>query len=126
MDSVGGVLNAFTAKEYTCYYAKVLDENLPLAIDLLSDIFLHSVFDPEEIERERQVILQEISQTEDTAGRLRPRSLQPGLFRRSPARPADLRRRENRPTRSGRDDFLAFVRDRYLPRPRHRVRRREI
>src|SRR3982751_1391358 len=66
MDSVGGVLNAFTAKEYTCYYAKVLDENLPLAVDLLSDIFLHSVFDAEEIERERQVVLQEISQSEDT------------------------------------------------------------
>ena len=45
MDAVGGVLNAFTGKEYTCYYAKVLDENLPLAIDLLTDIFLHSVFD---------------------------------------------------------------------------------
>ena len=66
MDAVGGVLNAFTAKEHTCYYAKVLDENLPLAVDLLTDIFLHSVFDPEEIERERSVILQEISQAEDT------------------------------------------------------------
>jgi predicted Zn-dependent peptidase len=44
MDSVGGVLNAFTGKEYTCYYAKVLDENLALAIDLLADIFIHSVF----------------------------------------------------------------------------------
>ena len=66
MDAVGGVLNAFTSKEYTCYYAKVLDENLPLAVDLLSDIFLHSVFDPEEIERERQVVLQEIAQSEDT------------------------------------------------------------
>src|SRR5919197_358330 len=66
MDAVGGVLNAFTAKEHTCYYAKVLDENLPLAIDLLTDIFLHSTFDSEEIERERSVILQEISQAEDT------------------------------------------------------------
>ena len=66
MDAVGGVLNAFTSKENTCYYAKVLDENLPLAIDLLSDIFLHSSFDAEEIERERSVILQEISQAEDT------------------------------------------------------------
>ncbi|MBM2804676.1 MAG: peptidase domain protein [Deltaproteobacteria bacterium] len=51
MDAVGGVLNAFTSKEQTCYYAKVLDDNLPLAIDLLTDIFLHSSFDPEEIER---------------------------------------------------------------------------
>jgi predicted Zn-dependent peptidase len=66
MDAVGGVINAFTSKEDTCYYAKVLDENLPLAIDLLSDIFLHSSFDAEEIERERSVILQEISQAEDT------------------------------------------------------------
>jgi predicted Zn-dependent peptidase len=66
MDAVGGVINAFTSKENTCYYAKVLDENLPLAVDLLSDIFLHSSFDAEEIERERTVILQEISQTEDT------------------------------------------------------------
>src|SRR5207247_10147328 len=54
MDAVGGVLNAFTAKEHTCYYAKVLDENLPLAIDLLSDIFLHSSFEREEIERSEE------------------------------------------------------------------------
>ena len=66
MDAIGGVLNAFTAKEHTCYYAKTLDEDLPLAIDLLTDIFLHSLFDAEEIERERSVILQEISQAEDT------------------------------------------------------------
>src|SRR6185369_17268640 len=66
MDAVGGVINAFTSKEQTCYYAKVLDEDSPLAIDLLTDIFLHSAFDPEEIERERSVILQEISQSEDT------------------------------------------------------------
>src|SRR5438874_1313662 len=66
MDAVGGVINAFTSKEHTCYYAKVLDENLPLAIDLLTDIFLHSSFDAQEIERERSVILQEISQAEDT------------------------------------------------------------
>ncbi|HEY7166600.1 MAG TPA: pitrilysin family protein [Candidatus Binatia bacterium] len=66
MDAVGGILNAFTAKEHTCYYAKVLDDDLPLALDLLTDIFLHSTFDAEEIERERSVILQEISQAEDT------------------------------------------------------------
>src|SRR5262245_57101372 len=46
MDAIGGVLNAFTAKEHTCYYAKILDEDLPLAIDLLTDIFLHSVSIP--------------------------------------------------------------------------------
>jgi predicted Zn-dependent peptidase len=66
MDSIGGVLNAFTGKEYTCYYAKVLGEHLMMATDLLADIFLESVFDPAEIERERQVVIQEISQAEDT------------------------------------------------------------
>ena len=66
IDAVGGVLNAFTGKEYTCYYAKVLPEHLPLALDVLGDIFLHSRFAEEEIERERSVILQEISQAEDT------------------------------------------------------------
>src|SRR5487761_1004359 len=59
-DAVGGVLNAFTGKEYTCYYAKVLGADLPMTIDLLADIFLESIFDSEEIDRERQVVLQEI------------------------------------------------------------------
>ena len=66
IEGVGGSLNAFTGKEHTCYYAKVLHEHLPLAFDLLADIFLHSRFDPEEIERERGVILQEIAQVFDT------------------------------------------------------------
>jgi len=65
-DAVGGVLNAFTGKEYTCYYAKVLGADLKMATDLLADLFLESVFDPAEIDRERQVVLQEISQAEDT------------------------------------------------------------
>jgi predicted Zn-dependent peptidase len=66
MDAVGGVLNAFTGKEYTCYYAKVLGEDLAMATDLLADLFLESTFAPDEIDRERQVVLQEISQAEDT------------------------------------------------------------
>ena len=66
IDAVGGVLNAFTGKEYTCYYARVLAEHAALATDLLADIFLRSRFDGEEIDRERTVVLQEISQSEDT------------------------------------------------------------
>lgn len=65
-EGVGGHFNAFTGKESTCYYAKVLTEHLPLAQDILSDILLHSRFDPEEIDRERTVVIQEILQTEDT------------------------------------------------------------
>src|SRR6266576_3990952 len=66
IDAVGGVLNAFTGKEYTCYYAKVLGQHLPMTTELLADIFLESIFNPEEIDRERQVVLQVMSQPEDT------------------------------------------------------------
>jgi predicted Zn-dependent peptidase len=66
IDAVGGVLNADTDREHTCYYAKVLGEHVPLAIDLLSDIFLSSRFAPEEIAREKHVVLEEIAQIEDT------------------------------------------------------------
>ncbi|MBI3769502.1 MAG: insulinase family protein [Deltaproteobacteria bacterium] len=66
IDAVGGVLNADTDREFTCYYAKVLGEQSPLAIDLLADIFLDSRFDAEEIVREREVVLEEIAQIEDT------------------------------------------------------------
>jgi predicted Zn-dependent peptidase len=66
IDSVGGTLNAFTGREYTCFYAKVIDKNLALAIDLLSDIFLHSLMEVKDIEKERMVILQEIKMVEDT------------------------------------------------------------
>jgi predicted Zn-dependent peptidase len=66
IDAVGGVLNADTDREHTCYYAKVLGEHVPLAIDLLSDIFLASRFAPEEIAREKDVVLEEIAQIEDT------------------------------------------------------------
>ena len=66
IDSVGGILNALTGKEYTGIYAKVLDKNIDLAFDLLADIFLNSAFDSREIERERDVIFQEIHLSEDT------------------------------------------------------------
>jgi predicted Zn-dependent peptidase len=66
IDSVGGALNAFTGKELTAFYCRVLEEHVELAADLLSDIFLSSTFPEDEIEREKQVILQEIAQLEDS------------------------------------------------------------
>lgn len=66
IDAVGGVLNAFTSKEMTSFYCKVLNENLELAVDLLNDIFLNASFPEDEIEREKQVICQEIHQMEDS------------------------------------------------------------
>ena len=66
IDSIGGQLDAFTAKEYASYYIKVLDEHLPLAIDILSDIVRNPAFSPEDIEREKKVVLEEIKMVEDT------------------------------------------------------------
>jgi predicted Zn-dependent peptidase len=66
MDGVGGNLNAFTDKESTCYYAKVIDRHVPLAVDVLSDMFLHSVFDPEELAKEQKVVLEEIRMYDDS------------------------------------------------------------
>lgn len=66
IDAVGGLLNASTSRELTNFYAKVLDKDFDLAIDLLSDILLNSLLPPEEIERERGVIYQEIKMVEDT------------------------------------------------------------
>ena len=66
MDAVGGQLNAFTSKDCTCFYAKVIDEDLPLAMDILSDLTLNAVMDEAELDKERGVILEEIAMTEDT------------------------------------------------------------
>jgi len=66
IDSVGGQMDAFTAKENTCFYVSVLDEHLPLAVDLLVDILRRPLFAAEHIEKEKAVVLQEIKMVEDT------------------------------------------------------------
>jgi predicted Zn-dependent peptidase len=66
IDSIGGQLDAFTAKEYASYYIKVLDEHLPLALDVLSDIVLNPAFSPDDIEREKKVVIEEIKMVDDT------------------------------------------------------------
>ncbi len=65
MDGVGGNLNAFTDKETTCYYAKVIDHHVPLAVDVLSDMFLNSTFAPDELVKEQNVVLEEIRMYDD-------------------------------------------------------------
>jgi predicted Zn-dependent peptidase len=65
MDAVGGEMNAFTAKEYTCYYARVLDADLPLAVDVLSDMVTSSLITPKDVDAERNVVLEEIAMNED-------------------------------------------------------------
>jgi predicted Zn-dependent peptidase len=66
IENVGGHLNAYTSREQTAYYVRVLADDVPLAVDLLADILQHSVFDEEELARERGVVLQEIGQVQDT------------------------------------------------------------
>jgi predicted Zn-dependent peptidase len=65
LDAVGGELNAFTGKEYTCYYARVLDADLPLAVDVLSDMVTNSLIEPKDVDAERGVILEEIAMNDD-------------------------------------------------------------
>ncbi|HWL64656.1 MAG TPA: pitrilysin family protein [Actinomycetota bacterium] len=69
-DAVGGDVNAFTGKEYTCYYSRVLDTDLPMAFDVLSDMISASLIDPKEFESERKVILEEIAMHEDAPDEL--------------------------------------------------------
>jgi predicted Zn-dependent peptidase len=70
MDGVGGNLNAFTDKETTCYYAKVIDRHVPLALDVLADMFLNSAFDAGELAKEQNVVLEEIKMYDDSPDEL--------------------------------------------------------
>lgn len=70
LDAVGGQLNAFTTKEYTCYYTKVLDEHFDLAVDILTDMLFHSNVSEQDVEREKNVILEEIKMYEDAPDEL--------------------------------------------------------
>jgi predicted Zn-dependent peptidase len=66
LDAIGGLSNAFTGAESTCFHSRVLNKDLETLADILSDIFLNSIFDPQDMNKERQVILQEINMLEDT------------------------------------------------------------
>ena len=66
MDEIGGQINAFTTKQMTCFYFKILDKNFDKALEIMSDMFLNSSFSDEEMEREKQVIIEEINMYEDT------------------------------------------------------------
>lgn len=66
IDNLGGQINAFTSKECTCYYVKLLDEHINIGLDILSDMFLNPLFDKEDIEKEKQVILEELKMYEDS------------------------------------------------------------
>lgn len=112
MDATGGQLNAFTTKETTCYHCRVLDEHLPVAMELLADMLLHSTFRPAELARERAVILEEISAVEDTPEDLIHDLFDQHLFGKHPLA-APVLGTSASVTGAERDDLLQFVADHY-------------
>jgi predicted Zn-dependent peptidase len=84
MDAVGGEFNAFTEKEHTCYYATVLDRDLPLAIDIISDVVLNATITAQDVDVERSVVLEEISMRDDDPGDLVHEAFSTALFGDTP------------------------------------------
>ncbi len=114
IESVGGVLNAFTSREYTCFYAKVLAKDAGLAVDILSDILINSTFRAKEIEKERFVVLQEISMVEDTPDDLIHDLLMERLWKGHPAGRAVLGTKQS-VAAIRRKDVLAYFKNHYTP-----------
>ncbi|MGP4027658.1 M16 family metallopeptidase [Actinomadura sp. 3N407] len=114
IDAVGGDLNAFTAKEYTCYYARVLDSDLPLAVDVVSDMVAASVNRPEDVEAERGVILEEIHMRDDDPGDLIHDEFATALYGDTPLGRPILGTEDSINTLS-RDRIHAYYREHYVP-----------
>jgi len=95
VDSIGGNMDAFTSKECICFNVKVLDENVPVALEILTDLVLHPTFTAEDIVRERGVILEEIKMDEDNPDYLVHENLHPEFLERSSPRQADSRNQRN-------------------------------
>jgi predicted Zn-dependent peptidase len=115
IDSIGGQLDAFTAKEYASYYIKVLDEHLPLALDILSDIVLNPAFSPEDIQREKKVVVEEIKMVEDTPDDLVHEIFTQGFWENHPLGRPILGTRET--VESFQADLLRdYFRSTYTPR----------
>lgn len=114
IEDVGGYINAYTSREMTAYYARVLENDVPLALDVIGDIVLNPVFDPAEIEVERGVILQEIGQTLDTPDDIVFDWLQEEAFPDQPIGRTILGPSE-RVSSFTRDDLAGFVRQHYGP-----------
>lgn len=113
-DEIGGNVNAFTSKEYTCYYARILDTHAPIALDILADMFFHSVFDAEEIEKEKNVVIEEISMYEDTPDDLVHDLIARACYGDHPLGYSILGT-EDVLRSLRREDLLRYVENRYIP-----------
>jgi len=113
-DNIGGHLNAYTSHEHTVYYAKTLKDDLPLSVDVLCDIVQHSTFDPDELEREQQVILQELAMHHDTPDDLVFDQFQEKAFEQQALGRSILGTADSI-TRHSPDDLRQFVATHYHP-----------
>jgi predicted Zn-dependent peptidase len=114
LDAVGGQINAFTDRENTCYYVKVLPEHVPLAQDVLADMLRNSVLDPEEITREKNVILEEIKRHEDTPDELVHDVFAETLWPGHPLGRSVIGRAEVIESLT-REQIVAYLKEQYLP-----------
>ncbi|MFD3445514.1 M16 family metallopeptidase [Microbacteriaceae bacterium 4G12] len=113
-DSIGGQVNAFTSKEYTCYYAKVLDEHAEYALDILADMFFHSTFDEGELNKEKNVVYEEIKMYEDTPDDIVHDLLTKATYETHPLGYPILGTEERLATFTG-DTLRQYIKDQYTP-----------
>lgn len=114
MDAVGGNLNAFTSKECTCFYAKVLDEHLALAADVLSDLVFHSTFDAKELKKEQGVVVEEILMNEDSPEDVAAERSNMSFFGSEPLA-APILGTQQSVRAFTRESLLAYKNEHYLP-----------
>ncbi len=112
MDILGGQMNAFTGKEATCYYTKVLDSNMEKAADILSDMFTSSVFDKEELKKEKNVIFEEIKMIEDSPEDFGNDLLTEAVFKGGPLETPIIGTKEVL-KKVSREDILQYLDERY-------------
>ena len=113
-DSIGGQVNAFTSKEYTCYYAKVLDNHASHALEVLADMFFNSEFDSEELEKEKNVVYEEIKMYEDAPDDIVHDLLSQAVYSQHPLGYPILGTEETLSTFSS-DTLKQYVYDMYTP-----------
>ncbi|WAH35358.1 M16 family metallopeptidase [Alicyclobacillus dauci] len=113
-DELGGQVNAFTSKEYTCFYSRVLDEHFTIALDTLANMLLASTFAEEEMEKEKRVVIEEIHMYEDTPDELVMDILAEGIYRGHPLGYTILGREDNLLSFT-QNDLRHYIGDQYQP-----------
>ncbi|MGA9116425.1 MAG: pitrilysin family protein [Bacteroidota bacterium] len=113
LERLGGYLNAFTAKEHTCFHARVLDVHLPAALDVVSDLVLHATFSPQEMEKEKLVVIEELRSAEDNPEDIIHDYFEKALFPRHSLWYPIIGTEENL-RRFSREDLRSHVRSHYL------------